>query len=112
MSNVLTCVYCGHQYPDGTPAAKHEALTEHIQTCEAHPLAAMTRRHARLREALFRIAGVPQAASRDEQHAYLDAVKVELEKFSADPNACDALFATITLLADMDEDAKGGASNG
>lgn len=37
-ARVLTCVYCGHQYPDGTPAAKHAALTEHIQKCEKHPM--------------------------------------------------------------------------
>lgn len=37
-ARVLTCVYCGHQYPDGTPAAKHAALTEHIQKCPKHPM--------------------------------------------------------------------------
>ena len=35
---VVTCVYCGHQYPDGTPTTKHELLTEHIKTCEKHPM--------------------------------------------------------------------------
>ena len=37
-NTVLTCVYCGHQYPEGTPSAKHELLTEHIRVCEKHPL--------------------------------------------------------------------------
>lgn len=34
----LTCVYCGHMYPPGTPPSNHEALEEHIKTCPSHPL--------------------------------------------------------------------------
>ena len=34
--NVLTCVYCGQEYPAGTPAsgADNEVLTNHIKICE------------------------------------------------------------------------------
>lgn len=35
---VVTCVYCGHEYPDGTPTAKAEALTAHVKACEKHPM--------------------------------------------------------------------------
>lgn len=38
MNNVVTCVYCGHQYPEGTPTHQAELLTEHIKSCEYHPL--------------------------------------------------------------------------
>lgn len=38
---VLTCVYCGHAYPPGTPASNHEALTTHIMGCEKHPASAL-----------------------------------------------------------------------
>ncbi len=38
VSNVVTCVYCGHEYPEGTPAAKDALLTEHIARCEKHPM--------------------------------------------------------------------------
>lgn len=34
----LTCAFCGKEYPAGTPATKHKALTEHIFKCEKHPL--------------------------------------------------------------------------
>ena len=34
---VLTCVYCGHAYPPGTPGSNHEALTAHVVVCEEHP---------------------------------------------------------------------------
>ena len=39
-AQVLTCVYCGHAYPPGTPASGSEALTAHIKMCEKHPLRA------------------------------------------------------------------------
>lgn len=35
---VLTCVYCGHDYPQDTPAHGHQILTEHITVCEKHPM--------------------------------------------------------------------------
>lgn len=35
---ILTCVYCGHQYPQGTPPASAEVLTEHIKSCPEHPM--------------------------------------------------------------------------
>ncbi len=48
---VLTCVYCGHAYPPGTPAHGSPVLTAHIAECEKHPmhaLAAAARHLARL----------------------------------------------------------------
>lgn len=36
--NVLTCVYCGHQYPEGTPPSQHQVLTDHIAICPKHPM--------------------------------------------------------------------------
>ena len=40
--NVLTCVYCGQEYPKGTPTAKHKALYDHIRNCPKHPLCHLT----------------------------------------------------------------------
>jgi hypothetical protein len=44
--SVLTCVYCGHEYPAGTPASGSEVqvLTEHIRICPRHPLRALEKR--------------------------------------------------------------------
>ena len=39
-SQTLTCVYCGHQYPPGTPPSNHHALTQHIRHCSKHPMKA------------------------------------------------------------------------
>ena len=46
-SRALTCVYCGHAYPPGSPEHGAEVLTEHIKTCEKHPMRAMGERVAR-----------------------------------------------------------------
>lgn len=34
----VTCVYCGQEYPEGTPASQDAALTAHIEVCSEHPL--------------------------------------------------------------------------
>jgi hypothetical protein len=34
----VTCVYCGHQYEDGTPESQDARLTAHIKQCEKHPM--------------------------------------------------------------------------
>jgi hypothetical protein len=35
---MLTCVYCGYEYPDGTPPSNSSVLTEHISKCDKHPM--------------------------------------------------------------------------
>ena len=37
--NVLTCVYCGHAYPPGSPSHGADELTAHVKVCKAHPMA-------------------------------------------------------------------------
>lgn len=37
-SQQLTCVFCGHVYPPGTPPSNHDALRAHIKECKKHPL--------------------------------------------------------------------------
>jgi hypothetical protein len=36
---VLTCVFCAHEYPPGTPTANHKRLREHVAVCPDHPAA-------------------------------------------------------------------------
>lgn len=40
-TRTLTCVYCGHAYPPGTPAHGAETLTAHIRVCAKHPMRAL-----------------------------------------------------------------------
>jgi hypothetical protein len=47
-SRVLTCVYCGHAYPPGSPEHGAEVLTEHIKVCEKHPMRELQQKADRL----------------------------------------------------------------
>lgn len=38
LSRVVSCVYCGHQFEEGTPQSQDERLTAHIKVCEKHPM--------------------------------------------------------------------------
>lgn len=49
---VVTCVYCGQEYPDGTPTAKAQILTDHIKVCLKHPMRAAEQRIKELEAAL------------------------------------------------------------
>ena len=60
---VLTCVYCGHEYPPGTPASNHAALTAHVAVCEQHPAAAF---RARAEAAEARLCTVVEALTQAE----------------------------------------------
>lgn len=51
---VLTCVYCGKQYPAGTPThgADVQLLTDHIKACPKHPMRKAEEDVKKLRSAL------------------------------------------------------------
>lgn len=48
--NVVTCVFCGHAYPTGTPRAQHDALYEHVGICEKHPASIYRKKLEAIRE--------------------------------------------------------------
>jgi hypothetical protein len=51
----VTCVYCGHIYPDGTPESQSALLTAHIKQCHLHPLSKAKNEAKQLRR-LLRVA--------------------------------------------------------
>jgi len=48
----LTCVYCGHVYPPGTPTTNHQLLRDHVAVCPQHPAAEYRREVERLKDML------------------------------------------------------------
>ena len=62
---ILTCVYCGHEYPQNTPSAGSEVLTEHIKVCPRHPMRKAEADIALLRSALVGLIGLPSVGSLD-----------------------------------------------
>ena len=92
---ILTCVYCGHEYPQDTPAAGSQVLTEHIRVCEKHPMRKAEADIALLRSAL---AGLIGADTKDEL-MQMEATMRLLPAPEADKvvsiNAIRALLATM-----------------
>ena len=87
MPNILTCVYCGMAYPEGTPPHGSKVLTDHIKVCEKHPM-------RKLRKALSDLVG---ASTREELEAMELALRlapgIEQDKIAA-INAIHALLET------------------
>lgn len=94
-NNVITCVYCGHQYPDGTPAAKHASLTEHIKTCDKHPMRDAEQKVERLRNALVGLIGASTKDELDEMELILRSTPAPDSDKIAAINAIDALRSCI-----------------
>lgn len=94
-SSVVTCVYCGHAYPDGTPTHKAEVLTEHIKVCEKHPMREAEKRIERLRKAVVDFVG---AECKEE----LEAMEVAIRLSPApDADKATAINAIHALLAEV-----------
>lgn len=70
---VITCVYCGHQFPGGTPAAKHKLLTDHIKICQKHPMREAEAKIQLLRGALIGVVGSDHPKEWDSMEALLQA---------------------------------------
>lgn len=51
--NVVTCVWCGHEYPTGTPRKQHDLLYAHAMKCPKHPAAQFRTKVERLRDLAF-----------------------------------------------------------
>jgi len=56
--NVVTCVYCGQEYPSGTPTSKAKALTDHIKICTLHPMREAEETISNLTNSICKIFGV------------------------------------------------------
>lgn len=46
----VNCIYCGHRYAPGVPAARDVALYSHITQCKKHPLSKALARVAELEQ--------------------------------------------------------------
>lgn len=92
--NTVTCVYCGHEYPDGTPASKHELLTEHIKICEKHPMREAEGKIKVLRNAVAGLVGADSPKELDQMEIVIRTSPVPDSDKAVAINAIDALRAT------------------
>lgn len=75
-SEVLTCVYCGAQYPNGTPPHGSKILTDHIKVCEKHPM-------QKLRAGFMELMGVETTEEAVKMQKIIEAQPASENKFTA-----------------------------
>jgi len=93
---ILTCVYCGHEYPQETPAWGNKILTDHIRICPKHPMKKAEADIALLRDALVGMIGVDTERELQELAATMRVMQVPDADKAVSLNAIHALLATLT----------------
>ena len=89
--NVITCVYCGMQYPSGTPSYGESCnvLTDHIKICEKHPMRKAEEKVEKLKKALGNLIGFHTIGELSEMESLLIQI--------SDPEAQESLAAVRAL---------------
>lgn len=92
---IVTCIYCGHQYPDDTPQSGAAILTDHIRVCEKHPMRKAESDIALLRSALIGIIGASEKPELEQIELALRVMPAPEQDKIANINAIHALLATM-----------------
>jgi hypothetical protein len=93
---IITCVFCGQEYPIGTPSHGSEILTEHIKVCERHPMRKAEADIAILRAALVGLIGSDSEQELRQMEATMRVLPAPDADKAASINAIHALLATLT----------------
>jgi hypothetical protein len=91
---ILTCVYCGLEYPQGTPAHGSEVLTEHIKVCERHPMRKAEADISLLRAALVGLIGADTESELRQMEVAMRMLPAPDADKAVSINAIHALLAT------------------
>ena len=104
---ILTCVYCGHAYPQDTPAHGSQVLTDHIRVCEKHPMRKAEADIAMLRAALVGLIGVDGEDELRQMEATMRLLPAPDADKAVSINAIHALLATVPPNAGVKAAAEG-----
>ena len=93
---ILTCVYCGQEYPAGTPASGSDVqvLTEHIKICEKHPMRLSEIKVEKLRAALIGLVGASEKGELEQMEAMIRVAPIPDQDKVGMLNAIHLLIAT------------------
>lgn len=95
-ARILTCVYCGMEYPQGTPAHGVQILTDHIiKGCEKHPLRKAEADIAKLRKALVGLVGASERAELEQMEVAMRLLPAPDADKTVSINAIHALLDTV-----------------
>lgn len=100
---ILTCVYCGMEYPQGTPASGDKVLTDHIKVCERHPLRKAEATIAKLRSALIGLVGAESKEELEGIELVLRTATINERDKASTLNAIHALLDTEEARAETEE---------
>ena len=92
---VLTCVYCGMEYPQHTPSHGAKILTDHIKVCEKHPMREAEAKIAKLKAALIGLVG---SGEKEELLKMEVAVRTSIAPDADKTAAINAIHALLSLL--------------
>jgi hypothetical protein len=95
MGNILTCVYCGMAYPEGTPPSGAQVLTNHIKVCEKHPLRKAEADIIKLRRALIGLIGAETPDELSQMEAAMRLMPAPEADKAVSLNAIHALLETV-----------------
>lgn len=109
---ILTCVYCGHEYPQDTPAAGSAVLTEHIKVCERHPMRTAESHVSMLRAALVGLVGSDSEQELRQMEATVRILPAPDADKAVSINAIHALLATMTPNAQIQGAARSAVDPG
>lgn len=98
---ILTCVYCGHEYPQDTPSHGEGVLTAHIKTCKSHPMRKAEQDLALLRAALVGLIGADSEQELRQMEATMRLLPAPAEDKAVSINAIHALLATLPINAEV-----------
>lgn len=96
LGRVLTCVYCGMEYPQGTPAHGAQILTDHIRVCEKHPMRKLEADSQKLRRALIGLVGADTLPELEAMEIAIRSMPVAEEDRMNSLNAIHALRDTLS----------------
>lgn len=91
---ILTCVYCGMEYPQNTPASGSAVLTDHIRICSKHPLRKAEETIAKLRKAVEGFVG----ASDPKELEAMKATMMTMVAITHNPDIQKGIDAINALL--------------
>lgn len=100
-ARVLTCVYCGQEYGQGTAAWGDAVLTDHIKLCARHPMRQALADNARLRGALIGLVGEPGPDELRKMEAMIRVWRTPDEDKAVTINAIHALLPDVALAAEV-----------
>lgn len=92
---ILTCVYCSHEYLQDTLTHGVDVLTSHIKVCEKHPMRKAEANIATLRSALIGLVGSGDEEILRQMETMVRALPAPESDKIVSVNAIHALLATV-----------------